>query len=78
MVQAPARESQAGSHVLQLEIGKFLNDLRSRLAGGQEIKHVDDPNAHASHTWPTPTLIRVHRDAIHEFDGLTHSKLSKG
>ena len=70
MIETPTRESEACAHVGQLEVRKLLDDLTRAQSRGEQIEHVDDPDAHAADAGAATTLVRVHRDALHEFDGL--------
>ena len=69
MVKAARGIQQGRADVVRLEVGIVLEDLLVRFAGGQEFKHVDHSDAHASNARPSATLLWVDRDSLEETGG---------
>jgi hypothetical protein len=67
MIQPTAREPQARANVFELEIWHLLDDLLGRETVGQEIQNIADPDPHTTNAGTPATLLRVYRDAIHQF-----------
>ena len=79
MIDATARKSKSSDNVRRFKIGEFRDDPVGGQASGDEIENVDDSNSHASNTRAPTALLRVHRDAIHEFDRVgIEPRASKG
>ena len=66
MAKPAAGESQTGSNIGRLKVGKFRYNLFGGQTIRQEIKDVADPDSHASDTRPTTALFRVNRDSFVE------------
>ena len=64
MSEAPTGKAEGGSDVLELQIGKFFDDLNAREPGRQQIEDVAHADAHAPDTGPAPALRRVHGDSL--------------
>lgn len=75
MVESTTRETQTGADIRDLKVGKLFDDLFRREARGEQVEDIDDANAHAADARPSPTLVGIHRDAIHEFDCIAHRGL---
>jgi hypothetical protein len=66
VIEPTAGEPKAGGDVLRLEVGHFLQNLLLRQPGREEIKHIDDPDAHPADARATSALGGVDGDAIRE------------
>lgn len=75
MVEAPAGESQARRHILEIQIRQLGDDLLRPEARRQEIEHVDDPDAQPPNAGAASALVGVHGDALHQLDRLAHATL---
>ena len=66
MVHAAAGEQEAGFQVVRLQVRHFVEDLLCGQAGGEQVKDIDDTDAHPPDAWATATLFRVEGDAGEE------------
>ncbi len=55
---------EAGLNVGGLEVGEVLEDFSLRDAGGEEVEHVLDTDAHAANAGTTSTLGGIESDAV--------------
>lgn len=81
MIQPFGRICEAGQHVFTFEIGQFLQDVTRRQAAGEQIKHVDDTNAHSSNARFAAASLRVKGDSLVEvhigdLTSLSHSSIN--
>jgi len=76
MIEPSAGEPEARRNVSQLQIRQLLEDLLRRESGGQEVKHVDDPDAHPADAGAPPALVGIYGNAVHQLDGLPHGALA--
>jgi hypothetical protein len=56
MTEPAAGEPEARRDVLRLEVGQFLQDLLLGQPGGEQIKHIYNPNTHPADARPTSAL----------------------
>src|SRR4051812_46393655 len=66
MGQTPAGEPEAGRHVLELQIGQFLDDRFRRQARRQQVEDIRHPDAEAPNARTSAALGRINGDAIGE------------
>jgi hypothetical protein len=66
MTQTLACVAQAGSDVFRLEVGQLFQNLSRRKAGGQQLQHVDNADAHSADAWLAAALFRVDRYSFRE------------
>jgi hypothetical protein len=59
MVQTPGGILEAGGDFLWLQVRILLQDLLRRLARGQQLQDVTDPDAHAADAGTAAALLRI-------------------
>lgn len=74
--QATTGKAKTRRDVFALQVGEFFNDLVCREAYRQQVEHITHANPHPADTGTAPALIRVHGDAIHQLNGLSHRRRS--
>ncbi len=64
MVQLARGVDQAGGNVVRFEVGVRGEDLRGRLAGGEQLEHVDDAHTKPANAGATAALLGIDRDSL--------------
>ena len=64
VVEAPAGEAKAGSHVFLFKVRQFFDYLLDGQARCQQIEHIGYPDAQAAHAWTPAALSRISGDSF--------------
>ena len=66
MIQPARRIQETSRDIVGLQIREVAEDLLTRLAGGQELQHVNHAQAHAADAWAAFALLWTDSDSLKE------------